>query len=148
MTEPRSAIRRLTEDHREQRPSTTREAVIYAFELVAAFGLFARVASHVVVYGALHEDEDIHPLDIEWGWTPGLAVEADATGATPTQTDRARVQVISGLFWAGICVSAATSATIGMTPVAAVLFAPSVAVLVGDPIYGAVVDYRRSQTNG
>jgi len=126
---------RLAEDRAENAPSSPRERVLYVAEVWAAMGLFFRAACHAVLYSLRYEDADIHPLEMEYGLTSGLAVLGDARGHEPTHADARDIQMATGIFSTLLVIGVVS--TVEAVPVAVVVaLGPSAAVCVGDPFLG------------
>lgn len=134
----RALAEHLREDRAENQPSTPRERVVYIIEVWAALGLFFRATCHAVLYSLRYEDEDVHPLTMEYGWTTGLAVERDATDREPRHDDARDIQLATGAFSALLVLG--TISYITIPPVVALALGPSVAVCVGDPFLGIYHD--------
>lgn len=143
----RDAIEWVREDRRENSPETPREWLIYIVEVWAALGLWWRGQLHLILWSAErcrqgHDTSEFHPLDIEWGLTPGVAVEDDALDDEMPAEAEHRIQTVTSLLTIVVMGGFWLSAGVSNGVVLLLTVGPSLAVAVGDPFWGLYADLR------
>jgi len=142
-------VTRLVEDHREHRPASARDWLVYALEVALALGLFWRAAWHTLGWFLVrdwqgHKGVTYPDLEVESGLTT-FAVTGDVHGDIGARW-RGRIQLATSVATIAFVLFVVHAFFIKNKALWAAVVGPSVAFAVLDPLWPALQLYREQTT--